>query len=62
MRLACGEPPTSLCRGQRPVVADEVEAGRRDEGSQLLDELLGGEDEVGGSIARRWRAGRIGGG
>jgi len=38
-------------RAQDPVVADEVEAGRRDQGRELLDELLGLEDDVGRAVA-----------
>jgi hypothetical protein len=33
------------------VVADQVEAGGRDQGRKLLDELLGLEDEVGRAVA-----------
>jgi hypothetical protein len=33
------------------VVAHEVEAGRRHQGRELLDELLGLEDDVGRAVA-----------
>jgi hypothetical protein len=38
-------------RAQDPVVADQVETGRRDTGRELLDELLGLEDDVGRAVA-----------
>jgi hypothetical protein len=38
-------------RREDPVVADEVEARRRDQGRELLDELLGLEDDVCRAVA-----------
>ena len=38
-------------RAEDPVVANQMEAGRRDQGRELFDELLGLEDDVGRAVA-----------
>jgi len=52
-RLWSGDHPPALTRtrAEHPVVADEVEARRRCQRCELLDELAGLEDDVGGAIA-----------